>query len=192
MNGAVPLSQKFPEGCYIGFNAAIDRKAAEQLCLIVADSMRNGYTIINLCISSVGGILDHTYYAFNILEALDVKFITWNTGNIQSASNILFLLGDERYSVDGATFFFHQTGYEPPTSRITEPYLVERLKAVQYDDNRSASIIATKTGRPVEDIRSWQNTELVMDSAAALRHGLIHAVRPLSIPLNAFFYQVIV
>ena len=63
------------------------------------------------------GILDQTYYAYNMIEAIQAKLITWNTGNIQSAANLLFLAGDERYATDGSTFFFHQTGYDPPPGR---------------------------------------------------------------------------
>ena len=191
-NGPQPLSQTHPGGCYLGFNAAIDRKAAEQLASVVNDAKRNGFTEVNLCMSSVGGILDQTYYLFNLLEATDIAITTWNIGNIQSAANIIFLCGDRRFATDGSTFFFHQTGYDPPTGRITEPYLAEKLKAVQYDDNRSAGIIAAKTGKRIEDVRGWQNTELVMDTKAALAHGLIQAVQPLVIPKDAFFHQVVI
>lgn len=184
------LAERHPGGCFLGFNAAIDRKAAEQLVMLVADLRRNQFEAINICMSSVGGLLDHAYYAFNMLEAVDVRIITWNVGNIQSASNMLYLCGDERYAVAGSTFFFHQTGYDPPSGRITEPYLAERLKAVQYDDNRSAEIIASKTGRPINDVRGWQNTELVMDTDTAIDHGIAHEVRPLRIPTDAFFLQI--
>ena len=184
------LAERHPGGCYLGFNAAIDRKAAEQLVMLVADLKRNDFREINICISSVGGLLDHTYYAFNMLEAIDIEILTWNVGNIQSAANMLYLCGDRRFAAPGSTFFFHQTGYDPPSGRITEPYLSERLKAVQYDDNRSAEIIASKTGRPLHDVRTWQNTELVMDTDTAIAHGLVHEVRPLRIPPDAFFLQI--
>ena len=186
------LAHAHPGGCYLGFNAAIDRKAAEQLVFTLNDVRKQGFETVNLCISSVGGMLDHTYYAFNLIEALDINIITWNTGNIQSAANMLFLVGDERYATRGATFFFHQTGYDPPTARITEPYLQERLKAVQYDDNRSAGIIAAKTNRLIEDVRRWQNTELVMNTDEAIVHGLVHDVRELRIPKDALFHQIII
>jgi ATP-dependent protease ClpP protease subunit len=176
----------------LGFNAAIDRKAAEQVSHLVNDARRNGFVEINILMSSIGGLLDHTYYLYNIIEAIGIKIVTWNIGNIQSAANIIFLCGDRCYATPGATFFFNQTGYDPPNSRVTEPYLVERLKAVQYNDNRSASIIAAKTGKPIEDVRGWQNTELVMDTAAALAHGLIHDVRNFVVPPNAFFHQIII
>ena len=189
---AAKLSENHPSGCYLGFNAAVDRKAAEQLVMLVNDLKKNDFSSVNICMSSIGGLLDHAYYAFNMLEAIDIKIITWNVGNIQSASNMLYLCGDERYAVSGSTFFFHQTGYDPPSGRITEPYLVERLKAVQYDDHRSAQIIASKTGRPINDVRGWQNTELVMDTTNAISHGIVHEVRPLRIPPDAFFLQVVI
>jgi ATP-dependent Clp protease protease subunit len=192
MSGTTLMSQTYPGGCYIGFNAAIDRKSAEQLCFIVTDAKKHGFRTVNLCMSSVGGVLDHTYYAFNILEALDLHFVSWNVGGIQSAATILFMCGDERYATADASFFFHQTSYDPPSTRINGPYLVEKLKAVRYDDTRSAGILASKTGKPVQDVRGWQNTELVMNTDAALAHGLIHGVRALIIPADALFHQVVV
>jgi len=192
MQGQQPLVQSHPGGCYFGFNAAIDRKAAEQTVFLINDAKRNGFAEINICMSSVGGILDQTYYLFNLIEAIDIRLTTWNIGNIQSAATMVFLCGDTRYATPGSTFFFHQTGYDSPNTRITEPYLTAKLKAVQYDDNRSAGIVAAKTGRAIEDVRGWQNTELVMGTEAALAHGLIHEVRDLVIPPNAFFHQIIV
>ena len=61
------LSVAFPGGCYFGFNAAIDRKAAEQLVFLVGDAVKNGYRTVNLCLSPIGSILDHAYYAFNMI-----------------------------------------------------------------------------------------------------------------------------
>jgi ATP-dependent protease ClpP protease subunit len=138
----------------------------------------------------VGGMLDHAYYAFNMIEALSVRLITWNTGNIQSAANILFLVGDERYATPGATFFFHQTGYETPAGRLTTAFLAQRLGAAQYDDSRSAGIIATKIGKPPVDVQNWLAAELIMDPTAAITHGLVQGVRQLVIPPDAFFHQI--
>ena len=186
------LSGTYPGGCYVGFNAAIDRKAAEQLVVTLTDAQKNGFAEAHICISSIGGLLDHAYYLFSVIEALALRIVTHNVGNIQSAANILFLCGDERYANEGATFFFHQTGYEAPAARITEPYLAEKLKAARYDDTRSAAIIAAKTGLSVKNVRAWQNRELVMDTKMALDHGLIHGVQRLAIPPDALFHQIVV
>jgi len=184
------LSAQFPGGCYIGFNAAIDRKSAEQFVMFASDMKNNGFNEINICLNSIGGILDQAYYTFNMIEAIDIKIITWNMGNIQSAANIIYLCGDKRYATPNSTFFFHQTGYDPPTVRITEDFLAERLKAAQYDDNRSAQIIASKTNKSIRDVRDWQNDEVVMNADAAVIHSISHEIRTLSIPNNAFFIQI--
>jgi len=191
MSGNQPLFEQYPGGCYLGFNAAIDRKAAEAIMTSIKSSQQAGFDTINLSITSVGGIMDQTYYLFNMIESLPLKMITWNVGNIQSAANILFLCGDERYAVPNSTFFFHQVGFDGQ-GRFTAPYIQERLKALQYDDLRSATIVAHKSGKPLEEVRVWQNTELVMDTKAALDHGLIHDVREFRIPPDAFFHQIVV
>lgn len=188
-----PLSQRFPGGCYIGFNAAIDRKAAEQFVMVLTQAVQNGFNTINLAISSAGGILDHAYYAHHWIEGLPVKVVTHNVGSVQSASNLLFLCGDERYGVDASTFFFHQTGFDTAAGqRLSAKFVRERLKAMKYDDDRTAQIYATKTGRPIKDVRKWMDTELVMDTVVAIQSGLIQAVRPYQIPADAFHHQVIV
>jgi len=193
MNGQQNLSTQFPGGCYIGFNAAFDRKASEQLVSVCGEAMRNGFSEITLCLSSIGGLLDHAYYAYNILEALPLKIITHNIGNVQSAANLIFVSGDERYSAPGSTFFFHNTGFDAESGqRMTGPFISEKLKAIAYEDRRSAEIYAEKTGRPIESVSEWQNTELVMDTHGAIKNGLIHAVKPLTIPEGAFFHQVLV
>lgn len=190
---AQSLSAQYPGGFYVGFNAALDRKAAEQLALVCGQAMSNGYSEISLCMTSTGGALDHAYYIYGVLDALPVKLITHNLGSVQSAANMLFLCGDERYAIEGSTFFFHNASFTATGGQVmTEAFISERLKAIQYEDNRSAAILAAKTGRTLEEVREWQNAELVMNTDAAIKNGIIHGVKPFSIPEKAYFHQVIV
>jgi Clp protease len=124
------LSIQFPAGCFIGFNAAFDRKASEQLVSVCGEAVRNGYSEITLCLMSIGGLLDFAYYAFNILEALPIKLVTHNIGTVQSAANLIFLCGDERYAAPGCSFLFHNTGFEGTGLQITGPLIREKLKAM--------------------------------------------------------------
>jgi len=188
-----PLSEQFPAGCYIGFNAALDRKASEQLVSVCGDAVKNGYKQITLCLTSIGGLLDFAYYAFNILEALPVKIVTHNIGSVQSAANLIFLCGDERYAAPGCSFLFHNTGFEAAAGQqITGPFITEKLKAIDYEENRAAGIYAEKTGLSIEDVSKWQQGTLVMIGDAAIKNGLIKAVKPLTIPEGAFFHQIVV
>lgn len=186
------LSQQYPGGCFIGFNAAIDRKTAEQLSLMCSDAIRNGYRELALLISSSGGILDHTHYVCNVLDALPVRIKTFNVGGVSSAANLLFLCGDERYAVEGATFFFHQTHYPPPPEQVTGSFARSRAKAILRDDIRSANYVSGKTGCSSKDVMKWQRGELFMDTKAALANRIIHGIQAPSIPPDAFFHQIVV
>jgi len=186
------LSQVHPGGCFIGFNAAIDRKSAEQLAMICSDAVKNQFGTVNLLLSSTGGILDHTYYLCTILDALPIKVVTFNIGNVMSAANLLFLCGKERYAIEGSTFFFHQTHYPPPSDQVSASFVRSRAKAIARDDARSAMFMANKIGRPVKDIMKWQRSELFMDTATAIAHGIIHGIKAPVIAPDAFFLQLVV
>jgi ATP-dependent protease ClpP protease subunit len=150
------LADQYPGGCYLGFNAAIDRPAAQQL-LSVCQSMRN------------------------------------NTGSVQSCGNLPFLAGAERYGADGCTFFFHQSAFDnPPGQRLTERVLEERLRWLRLEDERTANIYASRTGRAIDVVRKWMTDELVMSAGAAIENGLICSTRSAEVPPNAIFHQVIV
>lgn len=192
MNQPQSLSESHPGGCFLGFNAAIDRKASEQLVYTFNDAMRNGYEEINLLLSSSGGILDFAYYACSILDALPIKIISYNIGNVCSAANLLFLCGDERFANEGSTFFFHQTHYPPPSDNVTASFAKARSKAIARDDKRSASYVAQKTRSPVKTVMNWQRSELFMDTSTALENGVIHGIKAPAIPPNAFFHQIVI
>jgi len=188
-----PLSITFPAGCYIGFNAGIDRKGAEQLALVCGDAVKNGFKEIHLCISSPGGYMDNAYYVCNTLEALPAKIITHNIGIIQSAAIILFMIGEERLATEGSTFVFHQTGFEGAQGqRFIKTFLKDKLRDIQYDDTRSAAMIAQKVGQPIKTVRRWQDAEITMTTKTAVENGIVHRVTPLTIPQGAFYHQVVV
>jgi ATP-dependent Clp protease protease subunit len=189
---APSLAEQNPGGCYFAFNGMIDRKNVEQLVSMCSDARNAGFREVTLCLSSLGGFLVDAYYAFNMLEALPLRLITYNMSTVQSAANMLFLCGDERYACPGSTWFFHQTAFnETAAQRVTEAYAKEKLRAIQLDDARTAEIIANKTTQPVERVREWQNTEVLMSTDDAIAHGILHEVRPLAIPDNALFRQII-
>lgn len=186
------LADLNPGGCYLAFNGIIDRKSVEQLVHMCSEAQSAGFGEVTLSICSMGGFLVDAYYAFNMLEALPLKLITYNASTIQSAANMLYLCGDERYACPGSTWFFHQTAFEFNQGlRVTEALAAEKLRAIQLDDARTAEIVANKTGQTVERVREWQNTEFLMSTDDALTHGVLHEVRPLQIPKDALFRQIV-
>lgn len=192
MNQPQLLSQTHPGGCYLGFNAGIDRKPAEQIIFLCSDACKNGYKEINLLLTSSGGMLDHAYYICSMLEALPAKIITYNVGNLASSANLVFLAGDERYSVKNATFFFHQTHYPPPLDAVTAKLVKARSEGIAREDARSCDYIAQRTGASAKNVARWHRNELVMDTAGALANGIIVGVKAPIIPPDAFFHQIII
>jgi ATP-dependent protease ClpP protease subunit len=194
MNQPQPLSlsQSNPGGCFIGFNAAVDRKAAEQLVLMCGEAVKNGFTEIHLLLSSIGGDLIHTYYLCSVLDALPIKFITYNIGSVMSAANLLYLCGDERYAIPGSTFYFHQTHFPAPTGNVSEPFVRAHARSIVREDQRSATFVAAKIGSTPQDVRKWQRSELFMDTSTALARGIIHGIKAPVIPPNALFHQIVV
>lgn len=192
MSAEPSVADQHPGGCYFAFNGMLNQKNVEQLVSMCSDARGAGFKEITICLSSLGGFLVDAYYAFNMLDALPIKLIIYNTSTVQSAANMLFLCGDERYACPGSTFFFHQTAFnETAGTRVTEAYAREKLRAIQLDDARTAEIIANKTAQTVESVREWQNTELLMSTDDAIKHGILHEVRVLAIPDDALFRQII-
>jgi ATP-dependent Clp protease protease subunit len=190
MSGTLPLSKRFPGGCFLGFNAAVDRRAAEQLVAAAAEACRQGYDTINLCLSSQGLMLHHAHYAQRMLEGLPAKLITWNLGSIQGGALLVYIAGKERYAIEGASFLFNQAGFDPYSGRLAEPFLRDRLKFAQHEDHRTAEAIALRCGRSPEEARDWQANEMMADTDEALRLGIVHELRALAIPADAYVQQV--
>lgn len=192
MGEKMALADQNPGGCYLGFSGALDRKGVEQIVYLCNQARGEGFRAVTLCLNSLGGYLVDAYYAYNMLEALPLTITTHNVGTIQSAANLLFVCGDVRLACPGSTFFFHKTAFDPqPGQRVTEAFAAERLKAIQLDDARSAQIVADKTAQAVERVREWQTAELLMSTEDAIGNGLLHEVRPLIIPGNALFMQIV-
>ncbi len=190
MSATLSWSRRFPGGCYLGLNAAIDRKAAEQLVSVAAEASRQGYSAINICLSSQGLILHHAHYLQHMLTALPVRLTTWNLGSLQGGAVLTYLAGSERYAVEGTSFLFNQASFDPYSGRLAEPFLRDRIKFTQYEDARTAELIAARVGRPVPEIEAWLSNELMLDADAAVTHGIVHEVRPFAIPPDAFVQQV--
>lgn len=186
----LPLAQTHPGGVFIGFNAGIDRKSVEQLVTVCGEAARNQFQTLNLLLSSEGGLVDHAYYACTILNALPIKLVTWNIGSVQSAANLLFLCGKERYAIEGSTFYFHQTHQNPPQGQLTASFVRRSAKGISREDTRAATFISQKTGRTVKDALKWAKAELYMDTRSALANGIIEGVKAPLIPQDALFQQI--
>lgn len=194
MSSQGQLGHQYPGGCFIGFNASIERKGVEQLLYLAGQAVAQKFSQITVCLSSTGGDPESAIYAYNLLTALPIKLVMHNTGAVQSAAVTVFLAAskENRFASRDTTFFFHQTSWPYDGRRLTEARLAERVISVKRDDDRTAQIIANQTGSTIESVYEWQKLETTMNSDAAKAAGLISAVRDLVIPQNALFQHAIV
>lgn len=189
MGGAINANE-YPGGAFIGLNAVIDRKAAEQFILVFKEMAVSGFSKINLCISSTGGELLQAHYMANIAIALGVPVTCYNVGLVASAANILFSIGSERFALPHSSFYFHTTYYNAITQQIDGKYSKATLGRIAADDDASAGIISSRTGIPIKTLTAWALDDTTFNATDAVANGIVHGIKSLSIPLDSMFVQV--
>jgi ATP-dependent protease ClpP protease subunit len=187
---ASPQPTQFPGGYFVGFNGAIDRKAAEQLVVQIKSAPSIGHSRVHLLMSCLGGSVEEAFYAANIMQALsDVHLVTYNIGTLGSAGNIIFLTGRERYFADGATIFFH-LAHASLSGSLTNSMLRYQAKNFQLGDARISNFVSARTGVPLEKVKRWHTDERIMSAQEAQANGVMQGINVPSIPGDAYFYQI--
>jgi ATP-dependent protease ClpP protease subunit len=183
--------QPQPKPHFIGFNFFIDRAATMKLVAAVNGAVQQRAQSVTLCISSNGGSTEQAFYAYEILRALPVPIHTINLGIVQSAANIIFMAGEQRVAVPEAHFLFHQTKFSPQTGgNYSLQDLAFSAASVKSDDDRTAQIVAERTGKPIAEVLAWFEGQELRTADFALQNGIIQAVRHLQMPQGAEFFQV--
>jgi ATP-dependent Clp protease protease subunit len=180
------LGPQHSGGCFLFFNGTINNRGMEQLVMLATQAVANQFRSLTICMSSTGGDPESALYGYNALSSLPIALSSHNLGVVHSAAITVFLAGRERFANPGASMLFHQTASTYDGNRITEAYLLSKLAGVRREDQRTAQIIAEKTGQPITRVNEWQRKERLMDNASAVAEGLITAERTLVIPQNGW------
>jgi ATP-dependent protease ClpP protease subunit len=184
------LQSQHPGGVYIGFNWGIDRPTSARLVELISYAHADGHERVNLMISSSGGTLIDAHYAVECISAIPIKLVTWNMSAVQSAANMLFALGVERYATPGSWFSFHQTGFEGVAGiRNSEKEIRDQLKQIELGDLRSAVLIAERSGVDVEVVSRLHREAVTLSAMDAVTVGLAHEIRRPVIPRDALMRQ---
>lgn len=184
-------NSRYPGGCYIGFNAIIDRKAAEQLVQAAAQASQAGFPEVTLCLSSLGGDVDQAFYALNMLRALPIKVHTHAVASISSCTNVVYLAGDRRTASPEATFYFHLTSRPtPPRLFATSAHGV--FNSLASDDRRAVDVLTQYASVEEAVAWSWIRGEWTLTAKEAADNGLAHSVEALIIPPGALFTQLVI
>ena len=187
-----PTPANHPDGCVFGFNAAIDRRSIEALVNAVGVARGWGFDTVTIAFSSIGGDVEHAFYALNVLMGLPVKIVMHNVGTVASCAAIVFMAGDERRAVPGASFFFHPAVPGLSGDRLTAKVMRNRASAAQLIDARTAKALAVRTGQEEEVVKKWIANEQTIGADQAQSLGIVKFVTPLTLGPKVFFEQLLV
>lgn len=164
----------------------MDQVTTESLLALLAQCHASNARTVHLLLATNGGSVMHGMAVYNMLRAYAFKVVTWNIGNVDSIGNTIFLAGDERYASPHSTFMFHGVAFTVTMVEQQETTLLrERLASVEADNKRLGGIVAERTNLSEEEAAALYAEAKTMDTAEAVRLGLVHEVRQPAIPEGA-------
>lgn len=187
-----PAEPNIPNTVCVSFSAEIIPQTTESLLHVCAQLANQGVPNVYLVISTPGGSVMHGLNVYNVLRAMPFKLITHNAGNVDSIGNVVFLAGSERYACSTSTFMFHGVGTGvQKDERLEEKSLLERLDAVQADQQRIADVISQRSSLSLERIEELFLEQRTKDPTYAKESGIIHDIRDVKLPAGTPVHQLV-
>lgn len=148
-----------------------------------ADLANQGAETVHLMLSTPGGSVDSAIAAYNLIRGMPFRLVTHNVGSVDSMGNVLFLAGEERFACPDSTFMFHGVGFNVTAkTRFELRTLREKMDSVEGDQRKIAAIVAARTRLKPDEIDGLFLEAVTRGPDYALAHGIVHAVRDVSIP----------
>ncbi|MBM2832184.1 MAG: peptidase ClpP [Dehalococcoidia bacterium] len=161
----------------IKFFAPVIDVTINALMTAVDQKMKQGATQFVILISSPGGSVFHGLSAYNYLKGLPATITTHNFGSVDSIGVVLFCGGSRRLSVPQARFLLHGVSAGFQNERLEEKQLEERLKGLRIDIENIAKVIASNTGRTVQEVTNAMLERTTLNPDEAKAYGLVHDVK---------------
>jgi ATP-dependent Clp protease protease subunit len=146
---------------------------------------------LHYSISSGGGDIIAAFAAFNEMKGLPVKVTTHNSGAVDSASIMPFMVGERRTASPASAFFFHPVRWNFATNINVPIHTInEAVKWLGTYESLMTSYVADRSGQTKETILRMMQEGTTVLPERAKELGLIHDVEECSIPQGARSYQV--
>jgi len=144
----------------------------------VSDRVGKGARSVLLAISSPGGNIYWGVTAYNFLRGLGIEVITHNVGQVDSVAAVIYCAGDRRLSVPDARFVIHGVSmtFQGTDLVVSEKDLRSRITMLERDRDTIATILATRTGKPLNDVKTDMLNERIMASPEAQTYGFVTEV----------------
>ena len=171
---------------FIIFTADIQTVQPAKLRQAITDCVNQKYDELYFLISSCGGNVFEGLSLASYTNALPMKTIMHNIGQVDSVATAIFASGKERVGSKNASFMFHGVSMNLERNSLIESQLKEL-----YDNSRRlkadiAKSISTYTGIEISEVN-----ELMIDGGVTLTadeaktKGFISDIKEPVIPVNA-------
>lgn len=135
---------------------------------------KNNVKNINIFINSGGGDTADGIAVYNYLKNLDVKVNTYNISSVKSAATYLYCAGDERYSINGSSFLFHNITSQLNIMDMDEVIL--RGKNMEIEKNVMIKIYKSCFSKNEKLINSIFEKGAIIKTPEDMRIGLTHKI----------------
>jgi ATP-dependent Clp protease protease subunit len=130
---------------------------------------------VNLYINSPGGLVDQTLAIYDTMQFVGSDIATYCIGQAASGAAIILMAGTKkkRFILPNAKVMLHQ-----PYGGITGQAEDIRIQAeeVLRDKTRLNEIIATCTGKPIDDVARGTERDRYMSATEALSYGIVDEI----------------
>jgi ATP-dependent protease ClpP protease subunit len=138
---------------------------------------------IEIAIASGGGDVISALGAYNELKRLKAIINTHNSGAVDSAVILPFMVGRRRTASSASSFFFHQVQWSFPAQSGLQTILVkEATKLMEHYTETTATIVSARSKLSKRTVRNWMLEGTLVNPKEALEHGLIHEIVEPEIP----------
>ncbi len=153
----------------------VTNQTVPPLMQAVSERVSKGARSVLIAISSPGGNIFWGVTAYNFLRGLGVELITHNVGQVDSVAAVIYCAGDRRLSVPDGRFLIHgvSTQFSGTDVAISEKDLRTRLAAMEKDRDTIASILATRTGKSLGDIKGDMLNDRIMTAPEGQEYGFV-------------------
>ena len=174
---------------FVSFESGITNSTCNQLLNSIEGSLPpSREKEVHLLIGSSGGLVAPTLRAFHKLRSLPIKLSTYAMGTTDSSAITLLLAGAHRYSYPSSCLFFHEItqtyGQGSPPLRAEDL----RMVAMRLDGSTRnyVDILTDRTKLTEEEANQLMRSPgVTMPPETAQKHGIIHGIKGLVIPVGS-------
>ncbi len=176
---------------YISFNAPIVPITAQVLMGALAKAVQDGYSEINVMLSTPGGEVNQGITLYNFINSLPVTVNMFNLGSVNSIGNVVYQAGKKRTACKFSSFMFHGVGFDIKNERLELSHLQEKMENLQNDQSLILDIMVKHTNLSSTHIEDLFRKMAFINAEESLKNGISDEIADVSVPIGTPVEQLI-